>query len=362
MSVESNSPRLTLRFVMKPRVELRANEFYLPKTPAGPVTVNASKGKAGDGFFEWREGTQALCLCLIRFLCVPREQLENRAAFVFEGKEQNPAKTLDGVIAKCNKANCWQFSMFGYLANGGCRLKGLIKRRKPNRRDKERRYELEIQHRALPQESIIVEVGPSEVKDKAALEDLADAIEDQWYEITGNTSELPKIKATRKARAQSDSAGVKKPLPRRATQSTAPQTLEPGAACATPSSFVTAPAKPLAEVFRSLSVASIKSHIIAALMPGRGSDAIEASMGELLAPECVNVTAEKLINESIDSFYHFYSGNYDDLENIRKSVAAVIASHPELRKGLVAKVARCGYSDMDSWFSAFSRFCDREIF
>ena len=57
VSAKSPQPQLTLRFVMKPRVELRATEFHLPKTPDGPLTIKCSEGKAGDGFFEWREGT-----------------------------------------------------------------------------------------------------------------------------------------------------------------------------------------------------------------------------------------------------------------------------------------------------------------
>lgn len=363
MPTEANSPRLTLRFVTKPRLELRATEFHLPKTPNGPITVKASEGKAGDGFFEWREGTQALCLCLIRFLFAPKEQLEKGIAFVFEGGEQSSAKTLDGVIAKCNKANCWQFSVFGYLVDGGCRLKGLIKRRNPDRRDQERNYELEVQHRAIPQESIIVEADGSEVKDKASLERLADTIEDQWYEITGNTSELPKIKAARKARAKGDAARAKASPPKRSAKTTPAGELNPEAARETPAGSAPPPqpAKPLADLFKSLSVASIKSHIIAELMPGRGAPAVQASLAELLASACVNVMAERLTSESLDSFCQFYCGSYDDSQNIKKSIAAVIASHPELRKRLAAMVARSGFYDMKAWFHAFSTFCDREI-
>jgi hypothetical protein len=361
MSVEADALRFRLRLVTKPRVKLRATELSVPIPRGEPDIVKASEGKAG-GCFEWREGTQALCVCLLRFLCYPKEQLADGIAFVFDGEEQSPAKTLDGVISKANKANSWASSMFGSLENGRCRLRQYMIRRRPKDRGKPNHYEVEIQHRQLPQESITFEVDGHQVTDIPSLESLADRIEDQWYEITGNASELSKIKAARTPRSKGDAAGETEVLSARSIQSTATPAAEPDAASETQPATATAPLRPLAEVFRSLSVASIKAHIVAALMPGRGSEAIEASMAELLSPECVNVMAEKLTSESTDTFCQFYSARYDDSQNIKRSIAGVIASHPELCKKLAATVAKAGFSDMKDWFITFSNFCDRAIF
>jgi hypothetical protein len=156
---------------------------------------------------------------------------------------------------------------------------------------------------------------------------------------------------------------AKETPPADSAKTTAPNTSGPGfpSEMQEESAPLPQPVKPLAEVFRSLSVASIQSHIVAALTPGRGSEAIEASLTELLSPECVNVMAERLTSESIDSFCQFYFASYDDSQKIRKSIAAVIASHPELRRKLAATVARSGFSDIKGWFNLFSNFCDRKI-
>ena len=198
MQSESNAPRLILRFSARPRLELRATEFQPKKSHDGATVINCSEGKAGEGQFEWREGTQALCLCLVEYLCYPKSQLTKGVRFVFEGDNKQPAKTLDAVIAKASKANCWQLGVFGEFIDGDCRLKRYIQRRNADRRDKSRNFELVIYHEELPQESITIEVDGEKVCDIEALEELADNIKHQWHELTGNPEEITKKNAPSK--------------------------------------------------------------------------------------------------------------------------------------------------------------------
>jgi hypothetical protein len=151
------------------------------------------------------------------------------------------------------------------------------------------------------------------------------------------------------------------------------------------------PPKSLAELFKPLSVASIISHITAAMLPARGNLAIEKFSDEILSPECVNVLAEKLVSESIGSFNDFFCATFEppweslplvpeelnpqkikDLRfegphvpDVKRSVGVFIASNRDLRQRLASMVARCGFSDMWHWFTAIS-FCraresEREI-
>lgn len=333
MPSEAESPRLTLQFSTNPHLELRATEFHLPKTPDGPMTLKCSEGKAGDGFFEWRAGTQALSLCLIRFLCFPKVKLSKGIKFVFEGNDEHPAKTVDYVVAKANKSYCWQLNMFGNFSDGNCRLKRFIKRRNPDRSDKNRNYELEIQHEELPQRSITVEVDGRDIKGLAALKRLADNIEAQWHATS--TSRVPDgVQVVEACELGDETADL-------------PEASKTN--------------KPLSELFRSLPVASIISHITAALLPARGQEAIEESLAEILSPDCLNVVAERIVGDSIDHFCDFFYAEYDTPPNIKRSIAAVIASNKELRAALAVKVANCDYQDMSSWFQAFSFFCARDI-
>ena len=88
---------------------------------------------------------------------------------------------------------------------------------------------------------------------------------------------------------------------------------------------------------------------------------MEKSRTELLSPECINVLAEKLTSESNYSFCDFFNADFDSPPNIKKSVATVLASNPELRSKLAAKIAKCDYRDMSSWLCGVITFFDQEI-
>ena len=145
--------------------------------------------------------------------------------------------------------------------------------------------------------------------------------------------------------------------------------------------------KPITELFKSLPVASIISHITVAHLPARGEDAIDKFHADFLSPDCLCAVAEKIIDGSINEFCDFFYAQFEppfsalppcpdkfnplkiknlryggrQRPNLKSSVAAVIASNKDLRAKLAAKVARCGFWDMISWFQAFSFFCVREI-
>ena len=339
MAIAPNNPRLTLRFVDKSKPELRATEFSPPKVMGEQSPPNlCTEGKSGEGQFEWREGVQSLCICLIRYLCYPKSNLEKGIKFQFVGGKSHPAKTMDGNVAKANKANCWQQNVFGFDREGSCLIKKYIKRKNPNPTAKNSNFLLEIQHDELPQESIVVEVDDFKIIDVAELESLADAIEDQWFKINPQfKSEWAKIKDARKLRVDENRKILE--LPNTPQRNTSP-----------------------VELFKSASVTSICSHITAALLPERGREAVEKSLTEILSPECLNVIAEKIVDGSIDDFSNFFYKDHDEQSKIKKCVAAVITSNKELRAKIADKVAKGGFRDMLSWFQTFSSFiCDRQI-
>jgi tetratricopeptide (TPR) repeat protein len=205
MAAIPNNPRLTLRFVGKEKPALRATEFSPPKIMGEQhPPYRCTEGKSGEGQFEWREGVQALCICLIKYLCCPKSILEKGVKFQFEGGRHHPAKTLDGNIAKANKANCWLQNIFRTDGEGACRIKKFIQRKNPNPTAKKPNYLLEIQHEELPQGSITIELDGKIITDTTTLEKTADAIEDQWYEIKPQyKSEWGKIKEARELRNKS---------------------------------------------------------------------------------------------------------------------------------------------------------------
>lgn len=205
MAAIPNNPRLTLRFVGKEKPALRATEFSPPKIMGEQYPpYRCTEGKSGEGQFEWREGVQALCICLIRYICYPKSELEKGVKFQFEGGKHHPAKTLDGNIAKANKANYWPQNIFGTDGTGACRIKTYIKRKNANPTTKRPNYLFEIQHEELPQGSIAIEMDGKIVTDPTILEKTADAIEDQWFEIKPQyKSEWGKIKEARELRNKS---------------------------------------------------------------------------------------------------------------------------------------------------------------
>lgn len=358
MAIIPNPPRLTLRFVGKSKPMLRATEFSPPKIRGEQhPPYFCTEGKSGETQFEWRAGVQALCICLIRYLCYPRSSLEKGIKFQFEGGKDHPAKTLDGNVGKANKANCWQQNIFGTNSEGDCFIIKYIKRKNANPTPKRPNYLLEIQHEELPQESITIELDGKIITDLAPLEKSADAIEDQWYEINPEfKSEWAKIKKARKLKVKTNALKAAK-----STDKQTPLLETKGSAKELELPKATQTEKSLAELFRSIPVTSIISHITAAHLPARGEDAIDKFNAEFLSPDCINAVAEKVVEGLINEFCDFFYAEYDSSPNIKKSVAAVIASNKDLRAKLAAKVAGCGYRDMLSWFQSFSFFCDRQI-
>jgi len=393
MSKIDSGPCLTLRFSGEEIIELSKTEFYLFANGKKIETLVNTAGKGGKGTFEWREGVQALCHCLIKYRCSPKDQLLKGIRFVYPGGSKSPASTLDYVVKKSNIQGCWQINVFG-TEGESCRIKKYIKLRHSTRGGKTRLYKSVIQHQELPQESIIIVINGEVIEDLVELETLADSIEDQWYATPGNESGWAKVKQSRKQRSK-DILGRKT----RATieKGKKPETLKTGASenaeSITRKEAVMAEAptpplasKPLAELFKSLPVTSIISHITAAYLPARGSDAIEKYSAEILSSECVNVLAEKVISESISSFCDFFCAEFDPpheafpltpdelspqkikdlrfqnftLPDIKKCVGVVIASNRGLYERLATKVAKCNFSDMWNWFSAMSFFHERQ--
>ena len=193
-------PRYILSFSGSPKPRLRITKFHPPAEPnRKPEVKTCVEGKVGAGQFEWREGVQALCICLIQYRCYPSGKLEQKLKFEFEGDENHPAKSLDNLLHKVDGSK-WLKGMFTTTADSGdLWIKKYFKRRNPNRKDKNENYILQIQDGELPQASIIIELDGKEIGEEERLMELAWNIEDQWLKADGaEKSILAKFKTARK--------------------------------------------------------------------------------------------------------------------------------------------------------------------
>ena len=185
-----NIPRLTLRFVDKSKPTLRVTEFLPPKRlelPNNPIIC--TEGKSDEGKFSWGLGTQALCICLIRYLCYDKSQLDSGIRFRFEGSTSQPAKTMDGNIAKAGNTSSWQLNVFGEDGQGKCLLQKYFSRKNSNPTKSKPKYSLEIQDDEFPQSAIKIMLDGKEIADLRGLSRLANAIEDQWHVLSGHKRE-----------------------------------------------------------------------------------------------------------------------------------------------------------------------------
>ena len=266
---------------------------------------------------------------------MPKDQFVKGVKYVFEGNENHPAKTMDNVIAKAHKSNCWQINIFGSYLDGGCRLKRFIKRRNPARRDKSRNYELEIQHEELPQETIIIEVDGKEVRSLEALEALSEDIEDQWYALTGNEAELRKRRISKTVNKSGNKFGeIKYPQTSLSlgvsqdAQADVEETNLEQADIMPIKEISLRNNKSLADWFRGLSLEEVKRYVIATYYsaPKKRLELID----NIMEAECLYVLSEKLVNAKLSQVLHFFDtfpGSGPPVPaKIKRAILAIVAA------------------------------------
>jgi hypothetical protein len=293
--------------------------------------------------FAWSRGVRALTIFLVQYVGWSKKYRPED--FEIRGERNSPAASLDMGLGKGKSKDQvniqWQQSMFGTQGkNASSYLPTYIERTNPDQKRKSDPFGLKVLVSQLPPACVHVFVGDKELKEFPEIKVLSEKLCKQWK----GKQNLPLWPAVE---------------PKKDVLVLAPDALTSSKITTTQTSSPAS--KSLAELFKSLPVTSIISHITAALLPARGQDAIEKSVAEILSPECINLLAEKIVEGSINEFCDFFYTNYDSPPNIKKCVATLLSTNKNLRANLAFKVARSGFYDILGWFGVFSFFCDRQI-
>jgi hypothetical protein len=221
MKAKTNRPRLTLEFVGHSTPRLERTKFIRAQEPSESEEPELHECRRGDQF-TWREGPKALCLYLLRYRCSALRggTLET----LLHGDESSPLKSLVGAMVKESR---WVQDMFGFDRLGNklllpqflkvLKAEYLKQSRTSSRRKGHPQtptattFEVEIQSSRFPPESTTILLNGEPVSTPEALENLADAVEDQWYASNPEyTAAWNKIRAERTGRQKAQRRVVTK--------------------------------------------------------------------------------------------------------------------------------------------------------
>jgi len=362
MALKNSILRVQLFFDGDKKPEL-IKTIVLPPGYEKKEALICKRGKRTENTFQWGTGPIALSLFFVRYAAWCSNKKSPRL-FEFVGKIGSPAHTLEtSVLKKCDGLN-WTLDMFGNAeGTDHNHLLSVIEKGSSDKSQAETPYRQGVNVKLLPFDALTINWRNADLNKTAEFEVLAVKLEEQWKNCITTPEISNKIEAAKQQQAE-----VKEDRPAEAKRAESDQR------------------QTMAQQFRSLSVVSIISYITTAMLPARGSLAIENFSAEILSPECVNVLAEKLVSDSIRNFNDFFHATFeppweslplvpDELNpqkikelrfegarvpDIKRSIGIFIASNRDLRERLAFMVARCNFPDMWYWFTAISFCKDRQ--